>query len=404
MPETLTLFFDLGQFAQLPLSGSHHFGLVALSYCVALLASYSAVLTLERVQLNSGLISRYTWLLVSSVIAGIGVWSMHFIGMLAFKLNLPMSHSVSLTLLSLIPAIVGSFIALKGQTSSPSIRKTVIGGTVLGAGIGLMHYTGMAAMVLPAHLRYDPLWFAFSIFIAVSLGIIALLTYRRYQNAAEMSLNKRRSMQVIVAAIIAMAISGMHYTAMIAANFYPTGEPLALFSGHSSWLAYGVGIGSCLSALIAIVATRIDRRIQQQQKLAQMSAKQLYEVISAIEDGLLLFDEHNRVLLANQAFARLTGDTLEQIKASKLEINNYIAHSEQLLEYIRSTLDKGNAWQGKVEVKKRSGHTFPVRLSISEVHYQDQNERHFVATITDITAEVESSERIRSLAYNDALT
>jgi len=404
MQDTLYTFFDLGQFAQLPLTGSHHSGLVALSYCVALLASYTAILTLERVQLHTRKASRYSWLLVSSIIAGIGVWSMHFIGMLAFELNLPMNHGVGLTLLSIIPAIAGSFFALKGQIAAPSVRQTLFGGTVLGAGIGLMHYTGMAAMILPASLRYDPLWFLFSVVVAVSLGIIALLTYRRYRHAENMTLSNRRTVQIIVAAIMALAISGMHYTAMIAANFYPTGESETLFTGHSSWLAYGVGIGAAFSACMAIVATRIDHRIQQQQKLAQMSAKQLYEVISAIDDGLLLFDERNRVLLANEAFARLTGDNLDKIKTQKLDIEHYLEHASELLEYIQSTLDSGKAWHGKVEVKKRSGVSFPVRLSISEVRYQDQKERHFVATVTDITAEVEASERIRNLAYNDALT
>jgi len=404
MQDTLYTFFDLGQFTRLPLAGSHHPGLVVLSYCVALLASYTAILTLERVRLHSRKTSKYSWLLVSSIIAGIGVWSMHFIGMLAFELNLPMSHGVGLTLLSIIPAIAGSFFALKGQIAVPSIRQTLFGGTVLGAGIGLMHYTGMAAMVLPAYLRYDPLWFVFSVVIAVSLGIIALLTYRRYRHTENMALSKRRTVQIVVAATIALAISGMHYTAMIAANFYPTGEPEALFTGHSSWLAYGVGIGAVFSACMAIVATRIDHRLQQQQKLAQMSAKQLYEVISAIDDGLLLFDESNRVLLANEAFARLTGDNLDKIESQKLDIEHYLEHAHELLVYIQSTLDNDKAWHGKVEIKKRSGVSFPVRLSVSEVRYQEQKERHFVATVTDITAEVEASERIRNLAYNDALT
>lgn len=404
MLETLYAFFDLGQFPQRPVTGSHNLGLVALSYCVALLASYTAILTLERVQIYQTKMARYSWLIVSAVISGVGVWSMHFIGMLAFELHLPMSHGVLLTFISVIPAIVGSFIALKIQVSLSSVRTTLIAGSVLGAGIGLMHYTGMAAMEMPAHLRYDPLWFIISVVVAVSLGIIALLAYRHYKKPESPRWFKRRRAQIVVAAIIALAISGMHYTAMIAANFYPTRELSSIFTGHSNWLAYVVGIGSCLTALMAIIATQIDRRLQQQQKLAQMSAEQLYEMINAIDDGLLLFDEHNHVLLANQAFTRLTGGNPEHIKGNKLDIENYIELTGKLLENIKSTLARKIAWQGKVNAKKRSGTTFPVRLSISEVRYNQQKERHFVATVTDISAEVESSERIRYLAYKDALT
>lgn len=403
MLEALYAFFDLGQFSQPSINGSHNPGLVTLSYCVALLASYTAILTLERVRIYQAKFARYSWLVVSAAISGVGVWSMHFIGMLAFELNLPMSHGVLLTLISVVPAIVGSFIAMKIQISESSGGAIIIAGTILGAGIGLMHYTGMAAMQVPAHLRYDPFWFILSVVIAVSLGIIASLAYRHYKRTQKTSWFTRRSAQVVVAAIIALAISGMHYTAMIAANFYPAREPDTTFIGHGNWLAYVVGIGSCLTALMAIIATQIDRRLQQQ-KLAQMSAEQLYEVISAIDDGLLLFDEHNRVLLANQAFTRLTGEELKQLKGSKLNIGNYIEHADKLLENIKSTLVHRAAWQGKVNAKKRSGATFPVRLSISEVRYNQQKERHFVATVTDISAEVESSERIRNLAYNDALT
>jgi len=391
MQEVFYTFFDLGQFSHPPINGSHNTGLVALSYCVALLASYTAILTLERVRIYQSTVARYSWLIVSAVISGIGVWSMHFIGMLAFKLNLPMSHGVLLTLTSVIPAIIGSFIAMKVQVSSPSVGATLIAGTVLGAGIGVMHYTGMAAMEMPAYLRYDLFGFAFSVVIAVILGIIALLAYRQHKRYEKINSLRRRSAQIAVAAIIALAISGMHYTAMIAANFYPTNEPNAIFTEHGNWLAYVVGIGSCLTALMAIVATQIDRRLQQQQKLAQMSAKQLYEVISAVDDGLVLFDEHNRVLLANRAFARLTGDDLERIKGSKLNIQDYIEHADKLLTNIKSTLARKVAWQGKVNVKKRSGITFPVRLSISEVRYNQQKEQHFVATVTDISTEVESS-------------
>ena len=168
MLETLYAFFDLGQFSQSPINGSHNPGLVILSYCVALLASYTAILTLERVQIYQAKVARYSWLIVSAVISGVGVWSMHFIGMLAFELHLPMSHGVLLTLISVVPAIVGSFIAMKIQMSLSSVRATLIAGTVLGAGIGLMHYTGMAAMEMSAHLRYDPLWFVLSVFVAVS--------------------------------------------------------------------------------------------------------------------------------------------------------------------------------------------------------------------------------------------
>lgn len=192
MQDILYSFFDLGQYPRQALNGSHNLGLVVLSYCVALIASYTAIITVERVKIYLTHTGRFVWLAISAIIAGIGVWSMHFIGMLAFELNFPMTHGLALTAFSILPAVLGSYIALRGQTTTPSVQSTLLGGTVLGVGIGFMHYTGMAAMIMPANLRYDPMWFVVSLVVAVSLGMIALLTFRRYQLIPDLGLAKRR--------------------------------------------------------------------------------------------------------------------------------------------------------------------------------------------------------------------
>jgi len=120
---------------------------------------------------------------VSAIIAGLAVWSMHFIGMLAFEIPLQISHQVGLTLISVIPAILANWFALKTQVAQKApytapVSTTVIAGLVLGIGIGAMHYIGMAAMQFNGILLYNVNWFLISIGVALALGVIAMLTYR----------------------------------------------------------------------------------------------------------------------------------------------------------------------------------------------------------------------------------
>jgi len=415
MQPLLHQFFDLGQQQSNALDGSHQWGLVLLSYLVAVLASYTSLLVIERILYAERKRARIGWLWTSALIGGIGVWSMHFIGMLAFEINIPMTHSIGLTLVSIVPAILGNLLAFHTQVNLhsnalklPTKKMTVFAGVILGAGIGLMHYTGMAAMVVPATLVYDPLWFAISIVVAVALGIIALLTYRKMHQHLNGKKRLRQS-QVGVAAIIGAAISGMHYTAMLAARFYSDSTQIDQVHAHSNWLVYAVTLGAVATAITAIIATRIDKRLQQQQAQMRMSGEQLFEVIEAIDDGLVLFEKNGKVLLFNDAFARLTGFEHTTLMSAQLSLDDYAVDADLLKASIEKQLRNGKAWQGEIKAKTSTGSTFPARLAVSKVNYRAANaasadQAHYVATMSDLTLRVEADERIRRLAYNDALT
>ena len=110
---------------------------------------------------------RRRWLAAGSLVMGYGVWAMHFIGMLAFRLPIPVAYDVPITALSVIPAIAASVVALHVVARKDPPRWLLIaGGALMGAGIGAMHYTGMGAMRLNAEMRYDPLLFGGSIVVA----------------------------------------------------------------------------------------------------------------------------------------------------------------------------------------------------------------------------------------------
>ena len=155
-------------------TGTHDPYLVALSILVASFASYTALDLSGHVGPARGF-ARRVWLVAAALTMGGGIWSMHFVGMLAFIMPTPMSYDIGLTILSLVVAIFvtgGGFYVIGRRSASP--LRLVLSGISMGLGIAAMHYTGMAAMRGHAELSYDPLFVALSLFIAIGASTVAL--------------------------------------------------------------------------------------------------------------------------------------------------------------------------------------------------------------------------------------
>src|ERR1700751_4160291 len=136
--------------AAMNLIGSYNYALVALSVLIAIFASYAALDLAGRVTAASGW-TRVLWLLGGAGAMGTGIWSMHYIGMLAFILPIPVAYHWPTVLLSLFAAILASVIALYVVSRQKmGTSRAVAGSLLMGAGIASMHYIGMAAMRLPA--------------------------------------------------------------------------------------------------------------------------------------------------------------------------------------------------------------------------------------------------------------
>jgi NO-binding membrane sensor protein with MHYT domain len=196
-------------------TGTYHPYLVALSILVASLASYTALDLGGHVRVARGL-ARRAWLVAAAVTMGGGIWSMHFIGMLAFVMPVPVSYDIELTIFSLVVAIVvtgGGFYVISRRGASP--LRLVLSGIFMGLGIVAMHYTGMAAMRGHAELDYDRLFVALSVVIAIGASTAAL--WLAFQTT---DLWQR----LIAALVMGLAISGMHYTGMRAAIFTAHGS------------------------------------------------------------------------------------------------------------------------------------------------------------------------------------
>ena len=255
-------FIDANFDTSAALSGSYDGILVAVSYVVATLASYAGLLISERIRVAESVQSRSAWLGVGSVAMGMGVWAMHFIAMLAFVLPIPVAYDLDITIASVVPAVLACALALHVMGSSQRGRwHYIIAGTLVGAGIAVMHYTGMAAMRMDAIMRYDPALFVLSVFMAVGLGIAALYAHDLKLRMPVLGSSGRQL--PIGAALMGLAIAALHYTAMGATYFIPvTGEAADHLALDQIWLSAGVTVITILIILLVVVAVVIDQRLQ----------------------------------------------------------------------------------------------------------------------------------------------
>src|SRR5271168_1109423 len=199
------------------LAASYDYRLVGLSVLIAILASYAALDLAGRVTAARGR-SRFGWLLGGSITMGLGIWGMHYVGMLAVKLPVAVFYDWPTVLVSLLAAMLASCIALfvvSRNTMGPF--RMVIGGLLMGFGIAGMHYIGMEAMRLPAMCSYDSGLVVLSVILAVLISLVALWLTFHFRNHSAATDWRR----LLSAVVMGAAIPTMHYTGMAAVSFLP---------------------------------------------------------------------------------------------------------------------------------------------------------------------------------------
>jgi PAS domain S-box-containing protein len=262
--------------AAVNLIGSYNYPLVALSVLIAMFASYAALDLAGRVTAAGGW-TRAVWLLGGAGAMGTGIWSMHYIGMLAFILPIPVAYHWPTVLLSLFAAILASVVAL-GVVSRQKMGwfRALAGSVLMGAGIASMHYIGMAAMRLPAVCQFDSFLVILSVAFAVLISLAALwITFHFRDEKTGIGWEKLAG-----AVVMGAAIPVMHYTGMAAASFTPSGMPMDLSRAVSiSTLGAGGIAGATFIVLgLALLTSFVDRRFAaqaleaQEEKLQQSEA------------------------------------------------------------------------------------------------------------------------------------
>ena len=280
------------------MTGTYSQSLVVFSLLVAILASYTALDMAARVASTQGKVARW-WLAGGAGAMGLGIWSMHFIGMLAFDLGIPMGYDLAITLYSLAVSIGASAYAL-WLVSHPVLPwyRLAAGAVLMGLGVAAMHYLGMSAMRMAPGIDYHLGWLALSIVIAIVAAGAALWIAFRLRSETRHPMLLRG----LASVVMGFAIIGMHYTGMAAAEFPPGSVCGAVGENgvDSKWLAVLVIVTTLATLGIALIASVFDRQMRTRTGLLADSLAQANEKLmqAALHDPLTQLP--NRMLLQDR--------------------------------------------------------------------------------------------------------
>jgi PAS domain S-box-containing protein len=390
--------------AAVNLIGSYNYALVALSVLIAMFASYAALDLAGRVTAAGGW-TRAVWLLGGASAMGIGIWSMHYIGMLAFVLPVPVAYHWPTVLLSLLAAILASVVAL-GVVSGQKMGafRALAGSVLMGAGIASMHYIGMAAMRLPAICEFNSSLIVMSVVFAVLISFGALWITFHFRDEKKGIGWKKLAGAVVMGA----AIPVMHYTGMAAASFTRSGMPADLSHAVSISILGTTGIAAVTFVVLglALLTSWVDRRfaaqtLELQEEKLQRSEAYLAEAQRLTHTGSWAWRVAGRdALHLSEEWYRIYG----------FDPENGPPAFEQLLQRIHP--EDRATWQGALDraIAEKSDYEVEVRILLPDattkyihtVGHPVLNASgdlvQFVGSSTDITERKRAEQATRLLA------
>lgn len=280
------------------LTDQHDWRLVVLAALICFLTSLAAINLFHRARAASGR-TRLAWLATAGITTGCGIWATHFIAMLAYEPGIPVAYNVGLTVLSLIAAAAVTSIGFAVSLAMPGLWAALVGGVVVGAGVGAMHYTGMSALEVPGRITWDLPLVAASVGLGMVFGAGALASAVRGDEIRTM---------LIAALLLTLAIVSHHFTAMGAVEIVP--DPTRIIDAFSlSPTALALGIAGTAVAVLAmgLAGAFADRRLREKDV-------QLTTAVNNMAQGLLMFDPQQRLILCNARYVEMYGLSPDVVK------------------------------------------------------------------------------------------
>lgn len=347
--------------------------LVTLSLLVAIFTSCLALQIAGLAREASERWLRQVALATGSCAMGGGIWAMHFVGMLAFNACSTVKYALLPTLLSMLPAIAASGIALHLLSQAKIAgRQLLISGVLVGSGIGTMHYSGMAAMRMAPLLRYDPIWFAISILLAILLSTLSLWIRFGLDNK---KIGKGK-MTLLSGIVMGVAIAGMHYFGMEAARFIGIADP-SFRNAIDDNASLAIAIAIIVLMLGTIVfAGNVLLRYRPLYQRALSNELKLQATLNTSVDAIITIDEKGRIQTANPAVERLFGWRIDELLGRNISLlmpePHHSKHDGFLAEYMRTQIAKLIGREREEIALKKDGTLFPIRLSVGKVVLPDQ--------------------------------
>jgi len=392
------------------LSASHDPRLVLLSYLLAALASYAALDLVARAWVARGR-ARTAWLGAGAVAMGIGIWGMHFMGMLAFRPHaahggaLRVGYDVPLVALSIVVAVVASALALRaGVRDSLRVRELLGAGTLMAAAIAGMHYIGMAAMHMAATVRYDARLVLLSLAIAFAASVAALWIARRLREAvARREVWAKRG----AACVMGVAIVGMHYTGMAAVRLSPAEAPAW---GRSVLATDGLAVATLVAALsvigLALAGSAMDERHQARIREATRRSEERYRaVLESLQDIVFEIDGDLRWTFLSPAWTAITGRPAATA-IGRPALDAVMPDDRPAVAAALAALLAGDAaeWRESLRFDRGDGGELWLEVRARATPDALGRRRGVFGLLTDITARKALEAQLSYQAYHDPLT
>ena len=364
--------------------GMYSPGLVVLSLFVSIFSATMALQTAYVARHSTLHWHRQVAIATGAIALGGGIWTMHFIGMLAFDLCQPVDYSLGITALSVLPALAASWVTLSMLSREKvSMLQLLAGGVMVGSGVGTMHYAGMAAMRMSAVLRYDPFYFALSIVVAVALATLSLGVRFKLRG-----LKIRRITRLLVSGtIMGLAICGMHYTGMNAARFIGTAE--AARTGILINTTFASLALSMFTVTVTVLVTAANgmMRYKQTFQMVKESESRIRAIVETAVDGIITINSKGKVEAMNRSAEKMFGWTADEVIGNNIKMLMPEPDQSQHDGYLKNFLSTGLAkviGQGReVTALHKNGRLIPVRLAVGQVDMPGAP--LFVGFVTDIS-------------------
>ena len=373
--------------------------LVILSVLVAILASYVALIFAHSVTQARGR-AQAVWLACGSLAMGVGIWSMHFVGMLAFEMpGMEMAYDVPLMLLSVAVAIGASALALF-VVSRPVVQTTSVfsGGIAMAVAIAGMHYIGMFSMRMNARIEWDVWLVALSVFIALVASFGALTIAIRLRDKPD-----RQSLLILASAVMGFAIVGMHYTGMFAATFVH--DDAATIESSNLLVTSGLSIAVVSTTLLILglalagsVGQRVMAAISKRAQNRVMSSEEKFRaLVEAVEDyAIFMLDPQGRITTWNAGAEKITGYTDDEIIGRHVSI---LYASESRVDSAGDELTLANVhgrYKGESIRLRKDGTKFWANITIHPLRDDEGRLTGFSKVTRDVTQLKEAEASLRS--------
>ncbi len=321
-----------------------------------------------------------------------GVWSMHFVGMLAFSVTTQVTYNIPITLLSILPAVVAGFWAEKWLANpNQDAFKLLTHALVLGSGIGLMHYIGMEAMVMHATRSYEPTMFIASIIIAVLVSALTLLMLQRMHNHAALSEEKYIGVGGVG---LGLAISCMHYVGMSASRFSGAAEfTIPMPADDYLFLTSLVFLVATLTIVIAYSASLISR-VRHQVDAIALQGRDIEAILAHAMSPIVTTNENGQIQTFNSPFQRLIDQTESVIKGKSIAL---------FIPELTGRFNQHGPKQWEIECEANALDNVE-SLQIKANRFARDDDMIWVVSITDITEFSESKVRRAQNTNFDPLT